>query len=190
VADAVDIDLPLHTDRLELRAFRVGDLDAFLAYRGREDVSRYLLHEPLDRVAAAARLQQAIASVRLEKEGDHLDLAMVRRDTGELIGDVLLMHRSDEHRNVELGFSVHPDHHGQGFAREAAERMLQAAFEHFGYHRVFGRCDARNDASSGLMRRLGLRQEAHFVRNEWVKGEWCDELHFALLEDEWATMHP
>jgi RimJ/RimL family protein N-acetyltransferase len=36
------------------------------------------------------------------------------------------------------------------------------------------------------MQRLGMRPEAHFISNEFVKGEWCDELDFALLEDEWS----
>jgi RimJ/RimL family protein N-acetyltransferase len=35
------------------------------------------------------------------------------------------------------------------------------------------------------MRRLGMRQEAHFVQNEVFKGGWGDELVFAILEDEW-----
>jgi RimJ/RimL family protein N-acetyltransferase len=56
-----------------------------------------------------------------------------------------------------------------------------------GLHRVIARVDARNDASARLARRLGMRQEAYLVRNEWFKGEWTDELDFALLEEEWAT---
>jgi RimJ/RimL family protein N-acetyltransferase len=32
-----------------------------------------------------------------------------------------------------------------------------------------------------------MRQEAYLVRNEWFKGEWTDELDFALLKEEWAT---
>jgi RimJ/RimL family protein N-acetyltransferase len=35
------------------------------------------------------------------------------------------------------------------------------------------------------MRRLGMRQEAHFRENEWFKGEWGSEFVFAILEDEW-----
>jgi RimJ/RimL family protein N-acetyltransferase len=179
------VDLPIETDRLLLRPFGVGDLDAYLAYRSREDVARHLLAGPLDKASGAAALQKAMATTRLEHEGDHLDLAMVRRDTGELIGDVLLMYRSIEHGMAVLGFSVHPDHQGRGLAREAAQAMLRVAFEALGLHRVIGRCDARNDASATLLRRLGLRQEAHFVRNERIKGEWTDELVFAMLADEW-----
>ena len=30
-----------------------------------------------------------------------------------------------------------------------------------------------------------MRHEAHFVQNEWVKGEWTDEAVYAVLAHEW-----
>ena len=56
-----------------------------------------------------------------------------------------------------------------------------------GFHRIIGRCDARNTGSWQVMERLGMRREAHLVQNEWVKGEWCDELDYALLAEEWRA---
>ena len=35
------------------------------------------------------------------------------------------------------------------------------------------------------MERLGLRREAHLVKNEWVKGAWESEVVYALLAREW-----
>lgn len=32
-----------------------------------------------------------------------------------------------------------------------------------------------------------MRQEAHLVENEWFKGEWTDELDFALLSRMWPA---
>jgi RimJ/RimL family protein N-acetyltransferase len=50
------------------------------------------------------------------------------------------------------------------------------------------RLDERNDASARLARRLGMRQEARLVHNEFFKGEWSTELDFAMLADEWSTL--
>ena len=50
------------------------------------------------------------------------------------------------------------------------------------------RLDADNHSSARLAARLGMRQEAHLVQNEWFKGRWSDELGFAILEDEWRAM--
>jgi len=32
-----------------------------------------------------------------------------------------------------------------------------------------------------------MRREAHFVHSEIVKGEWADELVFAILDHEWTA---
>jgi RimJ/RimL family protein N-acetyltransferase len=37
------------------------------------------------------------------------------------------------------------------------------------------------------MERLGMRREAFFKYNEFVKGEWRDELVYAILKDEWKS---
>jgi RimJ/RimL family protein N-acetyltransferase len=57
----------------------------------------------------------------------------------------------------------------------------------FTFHRIIGRCDARNNTSARLMERLGMRQEAHFHENEIFKGEWSDEYVYALLAGEWSA---
>jgi RimJ/RimL family protein N-acetyltransferase len=50
-----------------------------------------------------------------------------------------------------------------------------------------GSTEARNQASASVLRKLGMRQEAHLIENEFVKGEWQSELIFAILRDEWRT---
>jgi RimJ/RimL family protein N-acetyltransferase len=63
--------------------------------------------------------------------------------------------------------------------------MLDLGFQTLQLHRIVGRCDPRNGPSARLMSRLGMRQEAHFLHNEFLKGEWVDEFVFAILDDEW-----
>ena len=182
---------PVRTERLDLRPFAAEDFDAVLDLRSRPDVARYLLTEPLGPDEVRTFLRKAPADPVLEEAGQELNLAVVLRETGRLVGDVVLIWRSAEHEMAEIGFIFHPDHHGKGYAREASEAMLAMAFDELGLHRVIGRCHADNAASQGLMTRLGMRQEAHFVRNERVKGEWTDELVFAMLAEEWADRtHP
>jgi RimJ/RimL family protein N-acetyltransferase len=37
------------------------------------------------------------------------------------------------------------------------------------------------------MERLGMRREAQFVENEFLKGEWIGETVCAMLETEWRA---
>jgi RimJ/RimL family protein N-acetyltransferase len=187
--DVLKPEYPIETARLLLRPLEPGDVDALHAYQSRPDVCRYIPYEPRTREVIAERLADPEKTrSTLEAEGQVIDLAVIRKDTGELIGDVVLFWRSAEHRGGELGYVINPDHVGQGFATEAAAALLELAFDGLGLHRVIGRIDARNDASAAVLRRIGMRQEAVLVENEWFKGEWTDELDFAILDREWRAL--
>jgi RimJ/RimL family protein N-acetyltransferase len=178
--------LPLRTARLTLRPFEARDLDAFHAYASLPEVVRYMYWEPLDRRAAETKLAIYRGRTRLRDEGDALTLAIELAEPAapQVIGEVMLVWRSRVHRQGELGFACHPAYHGHGYVAEAANAMLDVAFDHLNLHRVYGRCDPRNVASNRLMTRLGMRREAHLVESEWVKGEWVDEHVYALLRHE------
>ena len=180
-------DYPIMTERLALRPFAAEDLEALLAYQSREDVARYLYWGPRTRDEVAEALPKRAGQTAIAAEGDALVLAVELRDTGAVVGDVVLAWASAAHKQGEIGFVFHPDHQGRGFAGEAAAEMLRLGFEGLGLHRIVGRCDARNAASARLMERLGMRREAHFRENEWVKGKWDDELVYAMLAREWAA---
>jgi RimJ/RimL family protein N-acetyltransferase len=178
-------DYPILTTRLRLRPLSPADVEAMLTYRGRADVCRYLPFEPMTRDQLLRRLDSELSVAEIADEGQALTLGVELRETGELIGDIVLFFRSREHRGGELGYVFHPDHGGQGYATEAASAMLGLAFDQLGLHRVIARLDARNTDSARLAARLGMRQEAHLVSNEMFKGEWADELDFAILDTEW-----
>lgn len=175
---------PVRTPRLLLRPLVPADADDLLSYRGRADVCRYLPFEPHTREEVDARLAGQFARTELTAEGQVLVLGAELAGTARVVGDVVLFLRSEQHAGGEVGWVFSPDVAGRGYATEAASAVLDLAFDDLGLHRVVARLDARNTASARLASRLGMRQEAHFVRSELFKGEWSDELVFALLADE------
>ena len=181
---------PVQTERLLLRPFAASDFDALLAIQSRADVTRYLYWDPRTAAEVRETLDPRSAATAIIAEGDNLSLAAVLRDGGELIGDCSLRWASAEHRQAEIGLVFHPDHHGRGYATEAAEALLALAFDDLRAHRVFGRLEARNTASARVLERLGMRKEAHLVENEHVKGEWQSEIVYAQLEGEWLSRRP
>lgn len=185
---ALHPEFPLVTERLRLRPFTRGDVDAVLAYRGREDVARYLFDPPLSRDECAMAIQQRATQTGLLEEGDRIVLAVETAEVGKLVGEVSLIWRSVEARQGELGWIFHPDHHGQGFATEASNAMLDLGFGPADLHRIFARCDARNQSSWRLMERLGMRREAHFREHALFKGAWDEEFYYAILRDEWLAL--
>jgi RimJ/RimL family protein N-acetyltransferase len=181
---------PIETDRLTLRPFSPGDFDDLYAYQSRPEVARFLHWEARDEAQVREAFRVQCGETRLEAEGDWLTFAVVWRQAGRVVGEVGLKLVSRGHRQGETGFVFNPDYQGKGLATEAVAAMLGLAFGGLGWHRVIGCCDARNLGSVRLMERLGMRREAHFAHSVMVKGEWADELVYAILGHEWASRRP
>jgi RimJ/RimL family protein N-acetyltransferase len=171
----------LLTPRLRLDALTPGDAAALFAYRGDAEVARYQSWQPASLDEAA----EWIEALALEPAPGHWwQRAIRQRDSGELIGDLGLGLPADEKAGVELGITIAPAWQGRGYAGEALRAALDWAFAR-GANRATASVDPRNTASVALLCSLGMRQEAHFRESYWLRGEWADDLVFALLAREW-----
>jgi RimJ/RimL family protein N-acetyltransferase len=177
--------LPIVTDRLRLRRFDRSDLDAVMAYHSLPDVQRYLDWKARDRVEGRHALEQLCKETILQRPGDTLSLAIVRKSDERLIGQVSLRWSDATAQQAEIRFVLNAPFRGNGYASEAARAALDFGFDHYRFHRVFARVDARNTGSARLLRGLGMRLEAHYREHALFQGEWDEELHFAILDREW-----
>jgi RimJ/RimL family protein N-acetyltransferase len=143
----------------------------------------------MTREGITERLTGQWARTELTGEGQSLTLGAEVSQTGELAGDIVLFWHSEEHAGGEIGYVFNPSLGGRGYATEAVTMMLRLGFEELGMHRIIARIDERNDPSVRLARRVGMRQEARLVENEFFKGEWSTELDFAILAAEWHAAH-
>ena len=176
---------PIETERLRLRPLEHGDLDDLVPIHGNPEVVRFLYWDVRTRDELVGVLAEKIERAALGRPGDAVDVGVSLRNGGALLGNVSLAWIDSEHRQGEIGYILNPAHAGHGYATEASREMLRIGFEQLGLHRIAGRLDARNEASARVLERLGMRREAHLLENEFVKGEWTDELVYALLEHEW-----
>jgi len=180
---------PVRSARTLLRPLGPDDVDDLHAYRSLPEVCRFVPFEPMAKQDIAERITGVWARRSLDAEGQALALGVELLESGRLIGDILLRWHSAEHRSGEIGYVFNPQVAGQGLATESVHQLLHLAFDALGLRRVVARVDARNDRSAAMARRLGFRLEAHLIENEFFKGEWSDELDFALLAAEWSTRH-
>jgi RimJ/RimL family protein N-acetyltransferase len=179
---------PIVTDRLHLRPLDpVTDVDAVHAYQSLADAVRYVPYGVRTRDEVAEVLASSRIRSTFETPGHVISLGIELRETGELVGDAILVWSSEVHRRGEIGYILHPHHHGRGYATEACRALLHHAFANMGLHRVIARTDERNTASAAVLRRLGMRAESRLVENEWFKGEWTTEVDFAILAAEWRA---
>jgi RimJ/RimL family protein N-acetyltransferase len=185
---------PLVTDRLVLRLMTLDDVDDVFAYSSLPEVCRYQLHEPRTRDEVAEQIANHSTANTLAKGGDYLQLALELPATADgparVIGDSYFSLGSVENSRGVIGWTMHPDFMGHGYATEAASAVLDTAFRTLRLHRVMAELDPRNTASIALCKRLRMREEAYFVQDLMFKGEWGDTGVYAILRDEWLAAHP
>jgi RimJ/RimL family protein N-acetyltransferase len=176
-------DWPLETERLVLRPYSEDDFDPLHELYSDETVVEWLYDGPATLADTRDRLDRCLARLALTEDSG-LSAAVTLPD-GTYVGGLFLWYTSFEHRGAEIGYSFLPRYQGRGYALESTRALLDWAFTVAGVHRVVARLEARNVASARVAEKLGMRREATFVENEWVKGEWQSEAVYAILEREW-----
>ncbi len=176
----------IRTRRLLLRRLRAEDAEALFHYRSDPDVSRYQNWDPQDVEEIRGFIREQ-SSVEVDTPGTWCQMGIYLLDSETLAGDCGLHFPEGRDFEVELGITLAPAFQGKGYAAETLIAVIDVLFELFGKHRVTASLDPRNLASARLLERVGLRREAHFRKSLWFKGEWADDILFAILEEEWQA---
>lgn len=141
------------TKRLLLETWEFGDFEAFAEIARDPIVMRYIADGrpwPDSRIGWFMGLQGAF-----QLGLGYCNWKLVHRDKGELIGFCGLAPLASADA-TEIGWWLKPDHWGQGYAFEAAEHVLSAAFKEHALEKVVARVYDANTRSIDLMKRLGM----------------------------------
>lgn len=145
----------LQTDRLLLRHWNDGDLEAFAELNADPAVMEFF-PDALDRNqsdALAAEIRR-----RMDEHGWGM-WAVEVKTTGKFIGFVGLNTNTVTPRgeNVEIGWRLNKQSWGQGYATEAAIAALRFAFDELGLDSVVSFTTVSNLRSRAVMERLGMK---------------------------------
>ena len=110
--------------------------------------------------------------------------ALIRAE-GQWVGDVSLAPIDERRGWANLGYWVHPDHWGKGYATEAASLAVTHGFEELALHRVSATIVADNEASKRVVEKLGFVHEGTKRDDAFVGGEYVDREVYAVLASEW-----
>lgn len=174
------------TERLYLREFEESDADACNVYEREPQVVQYQSHAPRSLAESLAYIRLSMGTAR-EEPRRIFDLAVILREEERLIGRCGLKVTNPDEREGALWYILNPAYWGRGIIPEAAQALLAYGFGELKLHRVFVDCEPDNIASARVAEKLGMRREAHFVENAWVKGRWTDSVIYAILDREWAA---
>ncbi len=157
------------TSRLRLRRATLGDLDAMHALLSDPVAMRYWSTPPHTDLAQTRAWLEAMIKASPEQSDD-----WVITYEGRVIG------KAGCWRLPEIGFILHPDFWGQGFAQEALSAIIDRVFDIHGLAAIEADVDPRNLGSLAVLAKLGFRETGRARRTWKVGEEWCDSVYLAL----------
>ena len=177
----------LESERLIYRKFKENDFPVVFDWVNNITNVKYR-EEPLNESQTRGYLTNYLIFNENAENIDHYEYATVRKSDHKLIGAATLMHLPD---NPEIGWTLHRDYWRHGYGTEMGRTMLKLGFDILNFRRIIAVCNAENLGSWGVMEKIGMRREARFIKaqqgNSALNHAWCDEVLYAILQEEWIT---
>lgn len=178
----------LKTDHILLREMVSEDWKAIHQYASQEIVSQYQPWGPNSVNDSISYVTEVIEDSK-KVPRDRFAYAIIETKSAKLIGTGELIIKSLTNREGEIGYVIHPDYWGKGYATEAAQLLLKLGFTVLNLHRIFATCDPRNQASEKVLSKLSMTFEGRIRESILLKDGWRDSLLFSMLEDEWKAIN-
>lgn len=169
--------LPIQTDRLLLRRFADGDVPAILRLAADPTVHEVADELGSNETEAGTYLKTQLALEEFER-GALFDLAIALRAGGEVIGMATLV-RGEV--SAEIGYALHSDFRGHGYATEAAAALLGVAFTELGVDEVQAQVAPTNRASCAVLTRVGMSEDA----SGRIELREAGDLAYAISREQW-----
>jgi [ribosomal protein S5]-alanine N-acetyltransferase len=177
--------MELITQRLVLREFRQNDFDAIRDYESHPETHRFEKTIPNDE-AIETRLNQIVAWSHEHPRSQYC-FAITFQPENIVRGQVSLSLNISDIREWEIGWKVHYNYWGNGYATEAANCVLAFAFNDLHAHRVVAFCNVQHAASVRVMNKIGMLQDGRLRETRWWNGAWQDEFVYAILDRDWES---
>src|SRR5262249_32940887 len=144
----------LTSGRLVLRRVCAHDIPALVRYRADPEVARFQSWENFS-AEDGERFYDWVRTQHPDIPGEWFQVAVALRDGDVLIGDCGLHALADPADEVEIGFTLAPEHQGRGYASEAVACLLDYVFGRLGKSGATAITDVRNARSIAVLERLG-----------------------------------
>ena len=151
------------------------DLDFFVGFWN--NVEYYGAYEPI--------MEQIIKAEAEKRFSDTSNRAyfMIQKKDGTNIGIIACFGQSSG--TITIGYAIEPSEHGKGYGTEALQLMVDYLFLSKEIHRIQANTDPENKASQRILEKVGFKNEGISRKSSFVRGQWRDECHYALLREEW-----
>ncbi|MCL5122726.1 MAG: GNAT family N-acetyltransferase [Candidatus Marsarchaeota archaeon] len=138
---------------------------------------------------AVSFVQNAIGA---SAAGREFHFAIKKVDDSSLVGVCGITNIDTINMKAEIGYWVGKNYWGNGYGKQAANLMLETAFEKLGLNRVYAGAFGFNERSIRILQGVGFTKEGVKRKNSRVEGGanggFADDVIFGILRNEYKPL--
>lgn len=152
----------IETQRLTIKPYALEDVDGLVDLLTNPEITKTFMVPKFESRESAENLAKKLVGFSREADTKHLEYGIYLDE--KIIGFVNDCGIDDE--EIEIGYVIHPDFQGHGYATEAVGAVL-CELREMGFRKVTAGCFAENAASHRVMEKCGMRQTAVTSEEEY-----------------------
>ena len=158
----------------------MADLNSLVRYANNAKIARFMT----DQFPYPYRREDGLNFLSFATKGDPPNILTIEVN-GQAAGGIGIHPQSGiSRKNAELGYWLAEPFWGNGIVTKAVKQMVKYGFDNFEIDRIYARPFGSNLASQKVLEKAGFLLEARFAKTLIKKGEYEDELVYAVRRDE------
>ncbi len=179
--------IEIQTPRLTLREWSQEDVPLVHQLLSEPDVARFNTIGIPTSIQVVQDLLQPTLDDRHQPVRKHYGWSMLNSDA-TFVGEIGMNLAAARFKSAEIYYSVSSAYWGKGFASEAAQAIVQFAFDHLQLHRLEAGVATFNPGSIRVLEKIGMKREGLRRKILPINGEWIDNYMYAMLDEDYQAL--
>ena len=165
----------LETDRLMLRPITLDDAEDLFEYASDPENTRHTFptHQSIEET------EWVISNLFMSSPLGNFAIEL--KENGKMIGTCDLRVTESE-KSAELAYAINKKYWGNGYAPEAAKKLLELAFQDLKIERLWAKFSSENPASGRVMEKIGMEKEGILRHTKNLCGDFVDQVIYSRIE--------
>lgn len=165
----------LETDRLMLRPITLDDAEDLFEYASDPENTKHTFptHKSIEET------EWVISNLFMSSPLGNFAIEL--KENGKMIGTCDLRVNESE-KSAELAYAINKKYWGNGYAPEAAKKLLELAFQDLKIERLWAKFSSENPASGRVMEKIGMEKEGILRHTKNLCGDFVDQVIYSRIE--------
>ncbi|QGY47068.1 GNAT family N-acetyltransferase [Maribellus comscasis] len=176
--------MKLETNRLQLLEISWDDLEKIHELHSIPEVDEFNTLGIPENIEVTRKIISADIENQLKEIRSRFCWKVVIKENSAFAGLAGMTLSNDRFKMGEFYYKLFPKFWGYGYATEITRELICFGFSEYKLHRIEAGVATKNLASIRVLEKAGMTREGIRRKILPIRGEWIDNFHYSILEEE------